>query len=368
MPAVFLALAAHDGGHDGVAALQGKFNGGPAHGVGLLEVGLRGNVAGGALQVVGNGPVVLVAQFLLDHVGQCGGQAAQLTVAKGVREARLGQEASLAVLRALRGNDDAVTPALHCALHPGQELLAVKRHFRKQDDMGGIALLFRCEPGSGGDPPRVAAHDLKNENLGGGFAHRGHVQRRLPCGNGHILCDRTKARAGIRQGQVVVDGLGNVNGLQRVAHGLAELGNLQAGVRRVAATVIEEVANIMGAKHLDEAFVLGAVFLQAFQLVPTGAEGARGRAQQAANCRGCFLAGVYQILAQGADYAVAARVHFADLFAIFPCGFNNTTSRGIDDGGDAARLGIEGILYRHSQSVVGRALRRRGERFLVKWR
>src|SRR5690606_40029036 len=46
----------------------------------------------GPLQIVGNGPVVLVTQLLTDQVGQHGGDTAQLHMTKGVFGAGIGQE------------------------------------------------------------------------------------------------------------------------------------------------------------------------------------------------------------------------------------------------------------------------------------
>ncbi len=57
---------------------------GLADGVGLFDVHLRGDVARGALQVVGERPVVLVAVRLLDHLRERRRDAAELHVPERV--------------------------------------------------------------------------------------------------------------------------------------------------------------------------------------------------------------------------------------------------------------------------------------------
>ncbi len=59
-----------------------------------------------------------------------------------------------------------------------------------------------------------------------------------------------------------------------------------------------------------------------------------------------FLADIDQILGQRTDDAVAARVDLADLAPVLQGGFDHTAGGGIDDRGDPAGLGIEGIARR----------------------
>ena len=228
------------------------------------------------------------------------------------------------ILGALGGDDHAVTVALHRALDLGQELFPVKGDFRKQDDVGRVALAFGSQARRSGNPARVAAHDFQNEYLGGGLAHGGDVHGRLPGRNSNVLGHRAKAGAVVGKRQVVVDGLGYVDGLQGIAHGLAELRYLQAGVGRIAATVIEEVADVVGLENFYQALVLGPVLLQALQFVAAGAEGAGGGGEQAVNGGLALLAGVYQVLAQCTDDAVATGIDLADPVA---CSWQRFRSR-----------------------------------------
>ena len=70
--------------HHRVLALDGEFHRRLAHGVGLLHVGLGGDVARGALQVVRHAPVVLVAETFLDDGGHHRCDTAELGMAEGV--------------------------------------------------------------------------------------------------------------------------------------------------------------------------------------------------------------------------------------------------------------------------------------------
>ena len=97
-------------------------------------------MAGGPLQVVGDAPVVLVAQAFADDVGHHRGHATQLGVAEGVLEPLLGQESAVRVLGALGDHHGAVADVLHQGLDLGQEPLAVELDLREQDDDGdGVA-------------------------------------------------------------------------------------------------------------------------------------------------------------------------------------------------------------------------------------
>src|SRR5690606_39991940 len=95
--------------------------------------------------------------------------------------------------------------------------------------------------------------------------------------------------------------------LDRVTHGLGQLGYLEAGVSGVAATVIEEVADIVRLEYLDQALVLGTVGFQALELVAAGTEGAGGRVAQGGNVLRRFQAGVDQIRSEEHTTALQSR-------------------------------------------------------------
>lgn len=92
--------------------------------------------------------------------------------------------------------------------------------------------------------------------------HRGHVVPGFADRGGDILGDRAKARAAIGDRQIVIDGLGNMHGLDRVAKRGGNLRNLQAGIGRIAATVVEEIADIVCLEYFNQALVLFAMRFQ----------------------------------------------------------------------------------------------------------
>src|SRR5690606_8584991 len=237
-----------------------------------------------------------------------------------------------------------VAELLDLALHLGDEALLVEGDLREQDDDRKRVIGRVGRPAGGGDPAGMAAHDLQHEHLRGSLRHGGDVEARLEGRHGDVLGHRAEARAVVGDRQVVVHGLGHVDGADRVAHGLGELRDLQARIGRVAAAVVEEVADVVGAEHLDQALVLGAVLVDALELVAARAEGARGRVLQGGDGRGRFAAGVDEILGERADDAVAAGVDLADAVAIGAGGLDDAGGAGVDHGGDPAGLGIEGVL------------------------
>ena len=118
-------------------------------------------------------------------------------------------------------------------------------------------------------------------------------------------------------------------------------------VHGIIAAVVEEVTDVVGAEYLDQSFVLGAILLDAFELVAGGAESAARHVAQRGNRRGGFAASVDQVLCQSADDAVSSGVHIRNSVAVLASRLDNAAGGGIDDGGDAAGLGIKGIHGRH---------------------
>ena len=83
-------------------ALQRELDRGLADRVGLLDVDLRGDVARGALQVVGDGPVILVVELRLHQLRDHRRDAAELRMAERIAQARVGEELAVGVLARLR--------------------------------------------------------------------------------------------------------------------------------------------------------------------------------------------------------------------------------------------------------------------------
>ena len=71
----------------GTANGQRQFHRGLANGIGLLDIGFRGNVARRPLQIVGHRPMALVTELRSDQVGYDRRYPAQLCMAEGVLHA-----------------------------------------------------------------------------------------------------------------------------------------------------------------------------------------------------------------------------------------------------------------------------------------
>ena len=100
----------------------------------------------------------------------------------------------------------------------------------------------------------------------------------------------------------------------------------------------------MRLEDFDQPLVLGAVLFQRFQLVAAGTERAGRCVAQRGDCLCTFLRGVDQDFGQRTEDAVASGIDLADFHFVLSRGFDNAAGGGVDDGGDAAGLGIEGIL------------------------
>ena len=119
------------------------------------------------------------------------------------------------------------------------------------------------------------------------------------------------------------------------------------GVHGIVAAVVEEIADVVGLEHFDQALVLRPILVDAGQLVARRSErAARGVTQPAHRRRG-LLPHIDHVFGEGADDAVPPRVEFADLVPVLARRLDHAAGGGVDDGGDAAGLGIERILSGH---------------------
>src|SRR5690554_6599806 len=282
-PAVGLRLLANDGGHQRLFACYCHFHGGLAYGIGLLHIGGRGNVPGGPLQVVSNGPVVLVSQGLFDHIGQCRSNTAQLGMAKGILGTGVGHKAAVFVLGPLRSDHHAVAVIFHTLVDSLQELLPVERNFGEQNDVRRLAFTLAGQATGRCNPARVPAHYFQDEHLGGGFAHGFDIQAGFQGRGGNVLGHRTEARAAVGERQIVIDSFGYTNARDRITHLFTNLGHLVRRILGVTAAVVEEVADIVGPEHFDQALVFALVLGYVLELVTARAKGAARRVNQRSN-------------------------------------------------------------------------------------
>src|SRR6202035_2740455 len=115
------------------------------------------------------------------------------------------------------------------------------------------------------------------------------------------------------------------------------------GIHGIVAAVVEEIADVVRAEYVDQALILRAILIEPRQLVAGRPEGAARRVAQGADGGAALLAGVDQVLGQGADDAVPAGINFADSAAMAARGFYQAAGGSIDDGGHSARLCVESV-------------------------
>ena len=264
---------------------------------------------------------------------------------KRVARALLGEECSVRVMAAFRHHHGAIAVFLDQLVDAREEFFLIKFNFREQDHNRN-AVVFDQATGRG-NPACVTPHYLNHKHLGRGLRHRFHIKRSLQRGDRDVLGDRTKTRAAIGNRQVVVDRFRDVNRLQREAHRLGQLADFKAGVGRVAAAVIKEIADVVCLENLDQTLIFALVGFQRFELEAARTERARRRAAQRGNRRGGLFAGVNQVFGQRADDAITAGVNFADHIFMLARGFDHAAGRGVDYGGHATGLCVKGIFLCH---------------------
>ena len=151
-----------------------------AHRVGLVDVDLRGDVARGALQVVGHRPVVLVAELLAHHVGDHRADAAELRVAEGIASCRLRPGTCRPGISCPRRPRSRSSRSCSRTASRARGTAAWSKAISGNRMMcGGSPGLSAGESAGRGDPAGVPAHHFQHEHLGGGARHRGDIERRL---------------------------------------------------------------------------------------------------------------------------------------------------------------------------------------------
>ena len=91
---------------------------------------------------------------------------------------------------------------------------------------------------------------------------------------------------------------------------------------------------------------LRAIPLEVLQLVARRAEGAGRRVAKCADRCRVLAPDVDQVLGQGADDAVAPGIEMPDAVAVPAAGLDDAQCAGVDDGGHAAGLRVQGIARR----------------------
>ena len=98
----------------------------------------------------------------------------------------------------------------------------------------------------------------------------------LGAGGGDILGGRGEAGAVVCAVQVVINCLGHAHDAALIAYLLHILRNLIAGIHRVIAAIVEEVADVVLLENLKDPLVISVILVGVSQLVAAGAQSGRG--------------------------------------------------------------------------------------------
>ena len=202
----------------------------PAH------IDLRRDVAR-PLQVVGDGPVILVAEARPWPVARRPGELRRAVMAEGIDGARTARNLPSLCARPLtrRPRSRISTHSLGAAGRPPR-----RTRFREQDDVRRVAGLLRCEAAAAAIQPAWRPITSSTKTL---VDVRAIEATSSPASRWRPRISATEPKPGtaVRDRQIVVDRLRHVDGLQRVPHFLGQHRDLVAGVGRVAPAVVEEV-------------------------------------------------------------------------------------------------------------------------------
>ena len=231
-------------------------------------------MARGALQVVGHRPVVFVAELVLDDRGDQRADAAELRVAERVLACPPPPSACPARSAGLRRRRRSSSRSAHVfASTRAQERGLVERHFGEQQHAAGSAL------SASSARPTAAVIQPAWRPITSSTKILVDVLAIDATSNAASRIDvATYFATEPKPGQLSVIGrsLSTVFGTwiarQRIAERLRDLRHLEAGVGGVVAAVVEEVADVVRAEHLDQALVLRAALLEALELVAARAE------------------------------------------------------------------------------------------------
>ena len=246
--------------------LNRELHGGLTHGIGLVDIDLRGNVSGCTLQIVGNCPVIFVTVCFANHVRDHRTNATQLCMTESILGAGIGEEGAVRMRRSLGYDDDAIAATIDAFFDALEKRGAFKRNFGKQNDMRRFVATLACETTCRGDPTSVSTHHFHDEYFGRSFGHRRDVERRLEGRDGNVFGDRAESWAAIGVRQIIIDRLRYADAGDRVSQGLAHLGDLVGGIHRVVTAVVKEIADVVSLEDLDQPLVFGAVLLEPLEL------------------------------------------------------------------------------------------------------
>src|SRR5262249_17093394 len=171
VPAIGSIAKPADRRHHRASSGDCEFHRRTANSVSLLYIGLGGNVARGSLEVIGDGPMALAAEFGAYQLGDEWRHPAQLSMAESGLSARCREELTGRAPGPFRYGDDAVAVPLESLLDPGQEPRLMERNFGQEQYVWSTALLCSGERASSGRPSSMPAHHFQREHLGRRTTH-----------------------------------------------------------------------------------------------------------------------------------------------------------------------------------------------------
>ena len=167
--------------------------------IGLLDIDFRCDVSRGALQVVGDCPVIFVVELRLSRAAQSPARRRPAARGRMHREAGVGEELAFLVLHAFGHDDRAIAvffDGLLCTR--AQNASSSKVISGNRMMCGESPSLFRGESACRRDPARMSAHHFHDEDFRRGLRHRGDVEARFANRHRNIFRDRAESGAAYR--------------------------------------------------------------------------------------------------------------------------------------------------------------------------
>ena len=271
------------------------------------------------------------ADLVGKQVAECAG-AGKLDVA--VRITLLGAEqfgdhrGAVRIRDAFRNSDRAEAVLLVNAFHIAEKLVHFKGALGDVNQVRTVVDILASQGGRGGEESRVTTHHHADVNA----LQRTVVEVDAGEGLGDKAGCGAEARAVVVLLEIVVDGLGNVNGAQLVVRFLRLLVDDAYRVGRIIAADVEEVADVVGLHHLEHpcaVFFIGLV---------AGGKQARGRrAGHLLEVVGGLASEIDEVFIDDAAHAVDGSIdggHLAELAGLKGDAYNAL----IDDRGGATTL------------------------------
>ena len=218
----------------------------------------------------------LGAGSLLDHLSQQGGKSAQLRMTEAVcgRGLCLRYKGTVGIVNSLRHCHHAIPFLLINTLHVCQKLLHVEVYLRKVNQIR--ACTIGCgKTSSTSQPASVAAHNLNNANHASVIYPS--ILVNLHAGGCNIFGSGSESGAMVCSEEVVVNGFRNSHDAALVTDFLHIFTNLIAGIHRVVAAIIEEIADIIFFEDFQDTLVICIIYIRIGHFIPAGAKCRRGR-------------------------------------------------------------------------------------------